>query len=151
MINLQDIYHYMNPALFAKNFVYLEENEQRKIIDYELKKYLTQKINEFNPNALGEANGLSIFELVKYVASLNNTKNYFKDIEQIIHYILGQMNGIIWRQNNDKPESEYPLLDLDNRELSTHPNNEITQVFEFVYNIYLDGPNYGAKLNRINK
>ncbi|MBO5095550.1 MAG: hypothetical protein J6B98_01590 [Bacilli bacterium] len=149
MINLQDIYYYMNLALLSKNFIYLEE-EQRRLLDFELKNYLKRKINDYNPQALSEYNNLSVFELIKYIASLNNTYDYFKDIQQVIHFILGQMNGIIWWQNDEAPENDYPLLDLEKKELYTHPNNDITQVFDYVYNTYQEGLD-NIKLNRNNK
>ena len=107
----------MNLSLLSKNFVYLEEEEQRRIIDFELKNYLKRKINDYNPQALSEYNNLSVSELIKYIASLNNTYDYFKDIQQVIHFILGQMNGIIWWQNDEAPENDYPLLDLEKKEL----------------------------------
>lgn len=150
MINLQDIYYYMNLSLLSKNFVYLEEEEQRRIIDFELKNYLKRKINDYNPYALKESSNLSVSELIKYIASLNNTNDYFKDIQQVIHFILGQMNGIIWWQNDEAPENDYPLFDLDKKELYTHPNNDITQIFDYVYNTYQEGLD-NIKLNRINK
>ena len=150
MINLQDIYYYMNLALLSKNFIYLEEEEQRRLLDFELKNYLKRKINDYNPQALSEYNNLSVSELIKYIASLNNTYDYFKDIQQVIHFILGQMNGIIWWQNDEAPENDYPLLDLEKKELYTHPNNDITQVFDYVYNTYQEGLD-NIKLNRYNK
>lgn len=149
MINLQDIRYYMNLAL-GQNFVYLKEEDQRRVIDTELRKYLTYKIKEYSPLALAETNNSSISDLIKYIADLNEDKNYFKNIQQVIHFILDQMGGIIWCENEDKPESEYPLLDIERRELHTRPDTDITLVFDFVYNIYLDGLNYGAKLNRVN-
>ena len=60
------------------------------------------------------------------------------------------MNGIIWWQNDEAPENDYPLLDLEKKELYTHPNNDITQVFDYVYNTYQEGLD-NIKLNRNNK
>lgn len=150
MINLQDIIYYMNLTL-GQNFIYLKEDDQRKIIDTELRKYLTKKIKDYSPMALADNNTSSISDLIKYIADLNEDTDYFKNIQQVIHFILGQMGGIIWWQDEDNPETEYPLLDVERRELHTRPDTDITQVFDFVYNVYLEGPNYGIKLNRVNK
>ena len=150
MINLQDIFYYMNLVLMNKNFIYLKEDEKRRVIDTELRNYLTLKIKNYSPLALAEINTSSVSDLIKYIANLNDTNNYFTDINQVIHFILGQMGDIIWCENKDKPESEYPLFDLERRELHTRPDTDISQIFDFVYSLYLEGPNYGTKLNRVN-
>ena len=149
MINLRDIYAYMNIVLYSRNYIYMNDEDKKRTIDYELKNYLTKKINEYNPDVLEEKSSYSILDLIIYIESVNETKNYFADIHQVIHFILTQMNGYIWWEDKDL-ESDNPIIDLEKRELHTRPDTDVIQVFDFVYKTYLEGPNYGSKLNRVN-
>lgn len=149
MINLRDIYAYMNIVLYNRNYIYMNDEDKKRTIDYELKTYLTKKINRYNPNALEENNSNSILDLIIYIESVNETKNYFADIHQVIHFILTQMNGYIWWEDKDL-ESDNPIIDLEKRELHTRPDTDVIQVFDFVYKTYLEGPYYAAKRKRTN-
>lgn len=149
MINLRDIYAYMNVVLYNKNYIYMSDEDKKRTIDYELKAYLTKKIDEFNPSALDESNSQSILDLIIYIESVNETKDYFADIHQVIHFILTQMNGFIWWEDNDL-ESDNPIIDLERRELHTRPDTDVIQVFDFVYKTYLEGPYYDSKRKRTN-
>lgn len=146
MFKMTDIYHKVSSNIatqFHGEFTSLENNEKKRVIDIELKKYLINKIGELGYSNIydSDINKFSIHDLVVMLSRIIPKEDHEETIVHLTHYILSiagtlQYKTIIWEVIKD--EEFIAEFDEDNRwnKIITSNHPDYVESFDFVYDIF---------------
>lgn len=147
MIELRDIYSKVGIKLAMQDFDHATRDEQKQLVDKDLKTYLIEKISEIckTPTFEDPENVISVEELVTQLGELIPTDRHFDTLRHLTHFILNiagemQMHSIVWYSENDSEFIDNPqvLFDIDGKweSLTTHENHSYVQTFHQTYGIF---------------
>lgn len=145
MVKINDIYRKIGLRLDEQNFLTKDFQEQKELVDSELKIYLISKIEElgFVPN-IDERNDVN--GLVNNLGLIIPVDKHFDTIRHLTHYVLSiagimQQREIIWYSQNDSMLS-FPTVDIDEcgiwDSLTTIEDNSYVEIFEYTYDVFIN-------------
>ncbi|MEG1310152.1 MAG: hypothetical protein RSD06_04680 [Bacilli bacterium] len=148
MISINDIYSKMDSNIILQGFWDKDIEVKKKLIDNELKKYITSKIQGVNGTISitnSEEGDPNVPSLLQKLANLIPREQHFDTLRHFIHYIVqvaGTLQGwsIIWWVEDDEELIDSPLIEFDENglwsNLKTHENTDYIKTFNFVYDIF---------------
>lgn len=145
-IHFNDIYSRI--ILEPNEYLATTEN-QKQILDEQLKKYLIDKISEidYNISKSKNINKLTTKELIMVLSNYIPKIKHDYTLNHIIYAILGyasnmQSHSIVWYEEQDKELIEHPIITYDEQgrwnELKTHRNTDYLQIFNIVYDNFFN-------------
>ena len=137
MINIRDIYFFMNNYLLQNSWYLKKIEEQKKLINDGLCTYLIKKITEINPTLLDDETIYDVPNLFKTLASLIPEEKYFDTIRFFTHYLISVISSLqnwemTWFCNKEKTEGIKIEINSQNKW-----NNLITSEDEDFQNTFL--------------
>ena len=156
MFRINDVYRKMGIKLDKQHFFTKDFDEQRDLVDKELKNYLKEKINElgYNPKTNEDT---TVNNLVDDLGKIIPKDQHFDTLRHLTHYVLSiagvmQQREIIWYSQNDTSFVNCPVADLDEYgvwdNISTHKNDSYVDTFEFVYDVFTTKFMKKSKVNK---
>ncbi|MEG2232595.1 MAG: hypothetical protein RRY16_01325 [Bacilli bacterium] len=148
MVSINDIYFKMDSNIVSQGFWNTDIEGKKELIDKELKKYLTSKIQEVNGIIAitdGEESDFNVPSLLQKLANFIPQDQHFDTLRHFIHYIIqvaGTLQGwsITWWGEDEEDLIDSPLIEFDENglwtNLKTHENTDYVKIFNFVYDIF---------------
>lgn len=142
-----DIYYTVDSKIVEQDFDQKDIEEQKQLIDKELKNYMLKKIYELGiPGVLTSEHKdeVSTYQLAEVLATLIPANEHFETIRHLTHYvtqIAGAIQGhsIVWWSSEDDVLGQ-PEVTFNEQgqwdDLNTHPQESYLKVFETVYNTF---------------
>lgn len=146
-MTFKDIYSTIDPRIVAQGFNEKDIEEQKQLVDKELKNYMLEKIDKLGIHGVltsEHKDEVSTYQLAEVLATLIPANEHFETIRHLTHYVIGivgalQCHSVTWWSSEDdvleQPEitfTEDGKLD----DLNTHPQESYLKVFETVYDTF---------------
>lgn len=148
MVMIDDIYFRIDRSIVAQRFWNISIEEQKKLIDSELKKYIISKIQELGCKkelTSERVANYNVFELLNILAKNIPQEKHFNTLSHFTHYILqvaGSLQGysVTWWEENEEELIQSPFIKFNEKglwsDLKTHKNTDYVQTFCFAYDVF---------------
>lgn len=144
-INTNDIY---SSIVLSPDFLHQSIETKIRILDEELRKYLSKKVSALYYNSVEPSNfeTFSAVELFRMLSNGIKDNDKHEKLSHIIHAVLNfvgniQGYGIVWYEESDESLINSPEIKFDEEgkwtELKTHNETNYELLFELVYDTFL--------------
>ena len=146
MIKMIDIYYKVNTNIMNSNFLRADIDEQKELIDKEIKNYLNNKVSQIRPKIqLEKNNNLSISELLDILADKIPEKKHPSTLKCFTHFILETASGlqgsnIEWIEEDDPSLIDNPVTEFDENgrwiSITTHEKTKCLTTCNLVHDAF---------------
>ena len=142
-----DIYYKVDSKIVAQGFDQKDIEEQKQLIDKELKNYMLEKIDRLGiPGVLTSEHKdeVSAYQLAEVLGTLIPANEHFETIRHLTHYVTQiagalQCHSVVWWSSEDDVLGE-PEVTFNKEgkwdDLNTHPQESYIKVFETAYDTF---------------
>lgn len=148
MVKMEDIYYHIDSYITDNGFYKASIEEKKSLVDYGLKRYLAQKINQIDrTKKLPEEKfkDVTVQDLVTLISEMIPEDKHPQTLSHIVRYILGnagllQGRNIKWKRENDEELIGSTQFEFNEQQqviaIKTHIFPEYSQTIRFVYDVY---------------